>query len=230
MILDGPSSPAVIIMLTQTVEANREKCIQYFPLDLTVPTMTITDPDDPSFALSVTLQSLREDAPSKSIVRELLIRTLDGTRSKTVYHLLFAAWPDFLVPEGDDRAALLQLLKLSRKLAAPAEGNNSATGKLEEPERVVHCSAGVGRSGTFIALDWLVDELVAGALDAPQEVNNDEKSEVDGDPVAEVVNQLRKQRMMMVQGEMQFAFIYEVLKELWLERWKARNGVGGEIT
>ena len=38
---------------------------------------------------------------------------------------------------------------------------------------------------------------------------------VDDDPIADTVDLLRQQRMMMVQGEAQFFFLYEVLRELW---------------
>ncbi|KAH9826910.1 Y phosphatase-domain-containing protein [Teratosphaeria destructans] len=73
--------------------------------------------------------------------------------------------------------------------------------------RIIHCSAGVGRSGTFIALDYLLSLLHAGDLD---------HIPADRDPVAETVDRLRQQRMMMVQGEGQFYFVYEVLREQFL--------------
>lgn len=75
--------------------------------------------------------------------------------------------------------------------------------------RVIHCSAGVGRSGTFIALDYLLFLLHTGQLD---DITHDQ------DPVAETVDMLRQQRMMMVQGEAQFGCLYDVLKEEWERR------------
>jgi protein-tyrosine phosphatase len=245
MVLDSPASPVVIIMLTQTVEANREKCFQYYPLDMTSPTLPVTDPEDESFAVTVTLQSIHVDTTTQSTIRELLVQSADGTRKKKVWHLLYASWPDFLVPEGEDRLALLRLIKLSRKLAASElGGSGSGKGKtgtaatatttvaaptVKLPERLVHCSAGVGRTGTFIALDWLIDELNAGALDesALGAAGVDEGGEADKpgeDPIVDLVDRLRQQRMMMVQGEMQFGFLYEVLADLWLEIWKAKHG------
>ncbi|KAK3074764.1 hypothetical protein LTS18_014161, partial [Coniosporium uncinatum] len=57
------------------------------------------------------------------------------------------------------------------------------------------------------------------------------------DPIAETVDRLRMQRMMMVQGESQFMFLYEVLREKWVERWKRKANSaetpmtdGGEVT
>jgi protein-tyrosine phosphatase len=227
MIFDSSTSPAVIIMLTQPVEANREKCFQYYPLDMTSPVLDITDPEDPSFGITITMQSIHEDDSTQTTIRELLLRSADGTREKKVWHLLYASWPDFLVPEGEDRDALLRLVKFSQKLAASEQQSSS---NQEQPERIVHCSAGVGRTGTFIALDWLIDELDAGALDRPAPVEKggaDESGEVDestDDLVVDLVDRLRQQRMMMIQGEMQFGFLYEVLGDLWLQRWKVNHG------
>lgn len=199
MIWHETADPAVIVMLTQTHESGREKCFQYFPTDMNDPVQLINEEDEFSdgFTATLTLKSISEDASTRSTVRELELKTADGA-TKTVWHLLFGGWPDFLIPEDEDRAALLRLIELSATRNAHSES-----------PRIVHCSAGVGRSGTFIALDWLITELIHGNLDnVPDGV----------DPIADVVDKLRQQRMMMVQGEQQFWFLYDVLKQLWLER------------
>jgi len=43
------------------------------------------------------------------------------------------------------------------------------------------------------------------------------------DPIVDVVDMLRQQRMLMVQGEQQFWFLYDILRELWLQRYRARQ-------
>ncbi|EON65136.1 hypothetical protein W97_04373 [Coniosporium apollinis CBS 100218] len=203
MLWHETSSPAVIVMLTQTHEAGKEKCFQYFPHSLDAPTLNINENDEfeDGFICTVTLVNITEDAATRSTIRELEVKLTTG-ETKTIWHLLFAGWPDFLVPEGEERTALLHLIDLS-----------SAKNALGSP-RVVHCSAGVGRSGTFIALDWLLAELSEGSLD---EVPDED------DPIADVVDKLRMQRMMMVQGEAQFWFLYDVVKDLWVERWRQKN-------
>lgn len=74
----------------------------------------------------------------------------------------------------------------------------------------MHCSAGVGRSGTYITLDYLLTEIQNGSI-APDEVE---------DPVYETVNTLREQRMYMVQSEPQLHFIYDVLKGQFVKQGK----------
>lgn len=130
--------------------------------------------------------------------------TDDESESKKVWHLLFAGWPDFSVPEGDDRSAMLKLVEISR-----LKNSDNATNP-----RIVHCSAGIGRSGTFIALDWLTQELQEGSLDDVPETE---------DPVVKIVEMLRDQRAGMVQSKVQFQFIYDVLREQWRERWITQN-------
>jgi protein-tyrosine phosphatase len=228
----GPvEDPAVIIMLTKTHESGREKCFQYFPHSEKSPIhLSPTDAFGDNLSGSINLVSSHYDDNARTTVRELQIDVkADGKKvQKKVWHLLFTGWPDFGVPSGEDRVALLSLVKLSDALN---------TGGTENP-RVVHCSAGVGRSGTFIALDYLLGELNEGAMDDGQGVmgKNGHQAESPGkrrktsshgdgfedDPIALTVDRLRQQRMMMVQGESQFHFLYELVREQWLER-QGRN-------
>lgn len=213
---------AVIVMLTQTHESGKEKCFQYFPHDLSSPTVQINEDDEfgDGFIGSITLLEATEDPRTRSTIRKMRLEI--GEESKTVWHLLFSGWPDFLVPEGEDRAALLELIKVSAELNdGEFDGADIASlahlDSTSDPyPRIVHCSAGVGRSGTFIALDHLTNELSLGALDG---IPDDE------DAISETVDELRKQRMMMVQGEAQFHFLYEVLRGQWAERHGASTAV-----
>jgi protein-tyrosine phosphatase len=204
-----PDSPAVVVMLTQTHESGKEKCFQYYPHSMEAPTMTLNEQDEfqDGFLATLTLVKLTMDERTKSEIRELELKVKDDPSPRKVWHFLFAGWPDFLVPEDEDRAALIELVRLT------AEKNEN-----NEVPRIVHCSAGVGRSGTFIALDWLLGELDEGTFDQGDVVVNEER-----DPIAEVVDELRQQRMMMVQGEPQFQFLYDVIKELWTQRLKAKQ-------
>ncbi|KAJ5104121.1 hypothetical protein N7532_004650 [Penicillium argentinense] len=203
MVFHESKEVGVIVMLTQTFEAGREKCAQYFPLNREQPSMTLTrdepdpfvnddsDQDDTGVIGTVTLLESTFDAKSRSEIRKLELTI--GSKTKIVWHFLFAGWADYSKPEGHDREALLQLIKLS---ASKCSSDNP---------RVVHCSAGVGRTGTFIALDHLLGELESGQLL--------QVTDAETDPVFETVNQMREQRMMMVYNEMQMQFIYEVLRE-----------------
>lgn len=230
------SERCVVIMLTQTHESGREKCFQYYPLSEEESPLVIPEDgeSEDGFHGQVELVSVEDDVSARSQVRRLRLKTESAqgeAEEMEIVHLLFSGWPDFLVPEGEDRTALTKLLQLSARLNAPpststSNGTNGAAAdhdfasSEQDNPRIVHCSAGVGRSGTFIALDYLLSTLYSGQLDHLQPP--------DRDPIAETVDNLRQQRMMMVQGEGQFMFIYEVLREAWLGRVQG-TGVGDAV-
>lgn len=199
MIWHETASPAVIVMLTPLREANWNKCFQYYPEDFDSSPIIINDEDEfgDGFNATVTLIENNYHAESHSHIRKLSLKV--GEEEKVVWHLLFSRWPDFSIPEGEDRDALLELIKLS---------NVKSTG---DGPRIIHCSAGVGRSGTFITLDHLLCELEDDAL---------KESPDDTDVVFNTVNALREQRMTMVQSESQLHFIYQVLRQKWDERYR----------
>lgn len=220
MVWHETTTPAVVVMLTQTYESSREKCFPYYPESLDAPSMRLNAQNEyeDDFIHHLNLASLENHEEVRAEVRELDMTTEDGSESRKIWHLLFAGWPDFLVPQGADREALLRLIAMSREKNADNATN----------PRIVHCSAGVGRSGTFIALDWLLQELDDGSLD---EVEDNE------DPIFGVVSHMRDQRMMMVQSEPQLVFIYDLLREKWRERWITQHpedaenlGVGRKLS
>jgi len=193
-------------MLTQTFEMGREKCYPYYPHAPTNPQLRTNEHDEFGDGLIHTLHlaSLTQHEEARTQVREIDMTADDDDddESKKIWHLLFAAWPDFSVPEGADRAAMLKLIEISRQKNSDNTDN----------PRIVHCSAGIGRSGTFIALDCLLQELEEGSLDSPPDHH---------DPIMTVVESLRDQRAGMVQSKSQFLFLYDVLRERWRQRWVA---------
>ncbi|XP_067653253.1 receptor-type tyrosine-protein phosphatase T-like [Haliotis asinina] len=165
-----------IIMLTRVMEMNRKKCEQYWP-DGT------KDMKCGNIVIKTLLSTVRADFTT----RKFLVRHSNTPSDKrTVTQLHFTSWPDHDVPSAP---ALVGFWKQYRSLKSSEEG---ITGPV-----VVHCSAGVGRTGTFIALDNLFDE--AEALD---KVN-----------VLACVSKLREARMNMVQTVDQYRFVHESVLE-----------------
>ncbi|KAI6825336.1 receptor/non-receptor type protein-tyrosine phosphatase [Hortaea werneckii] len=247
MLQEQTGEKAVVVMLTQTHEAGREKCFQYYPLVAEESPMMLqsdtaevegAEGDKQAPLGEVVLLDVQQDQKTRSEIRRLRLRMNDGdgggrSSEKEIHHLLFSGWPDFLIPEGDDREAMIELIRLSARLNSPnsasqqqQQGNGASSSASHDlavldqsNPRIIHCSAGVGRSGTFIALDYLLSLLHSGFLD--------NLPAVDSDPVVETVDLMRQQRMMMVQGEPQFNFIYDVLREQFLARL-AGGGGGAE--
>ena len=190
-------------MLTTLIEGIREKCFQYYPEDIESDTMD--------------LQFLREEEQSPEAQAKLIEKTWDDevkatirhielthdSKTKTIWHFSFLDWPDQAIPEADTRTALLKLVALSRKKNPDVSNPN-----------IVHCSAGCGRTGTFIALEHLLAELHNGALSEIQDRR---------DPIFEAVNRLREQRMVMVQTADQLGFLYSVLKNEYIKKEQERQ-------
>jgi protein-tyrosine phosphatase len=205
MIWDELTSPAVIVMLTETHEAGMEKCFPYFPKDPEADPLAINENDEFGDGFKATVKCVEVDAQLQAPSTEVrkLVMTVDGKeQEKIIWHLQYTKWPDFGVLADEDLEDFFKLMDLSNQ-------KNSGP----ENPRVIHCSAGVGRSGTFIALEYLMAELEAGALE-PEPGEDD----TEYDPIFDTVNRLREQRRTMVQADSQYSFIYSVLRQRWEQK------------
>ncbi|KAE9368052.1 phosphatases II [Stipitochalara longipes BDJ] len=211
------SSPAVIIMLTPTHAAAPddpskffEKCYPYYPLGENSDPIIIDNDlelgDD--FTAAIKFVSREPGIEGTSIEVRKFLMTVRGKDEeedvgKPIWHYLYPTWPDFGALNEENVRSILALMEFTRK----------QNGSGENP-RVVHCSAGVGRTGTFVALGFLIRELQSGAWEGWDDSNH-----AISDPVYETVNQLRMQRKTMVQAYEQYAFLYEVLGKIWEEKY-----------
>lgn len=203
MIAEQMSSPAVIVQLTTMAEGGVVKCHQYFPDDQENSTWTLNEHDawNDGWQAQLTYESYEEMAEGAIEKRKLLMQVDGEDEPRVVWHLLYRRWPDFGVPELEDLDGFFDLMQLSRELSAPSN------------PRIIHCSAGVGRTGTFITLEHLIRELELGTFE-----NYDDPSE-GPDLIYHTVDLLREQRVGMVQGRPQFLFIYQVMRKLWQDKY-----------
>ncbi|CAL9727791.1 tyrosine-protein phosphatase 1 [Monosporozyma unispora] len=209
-----PWDDIVIVMVTPLVEHGREKCFPYWPLGLNNNDMTRIIPseqypsgneDDLSaFGQSLEVKyetSERFDDQYTLTTLKLIPRGEDKiSPTKTVHHFYFDQWRDMSKPQ--EVIPIMELCQHSHRLNS--NGNPI----------VVHCSAGVGRSGTFIALDHLIHDTVdfhkkEGSLGL------EPKIEYKKDLIEQIVLQLRSQRMKMVQMSDQFKFVYHAARYLY---------------
>jgi protein-tyrosine phosphatase len=150
----------VVVMLTQAWEDGREKCGAYYP-------ETVGEVKQLEGWGSVQCVGLTEELRTE--VRELKVLKDGGEEGegageeRVVWHFLFLGWPDHDIPiTPEDQKALLELIRVSR---FHIQERSDEEGEKVTPPRLVHCSAGVGRTGTFIALDHLLHELEDGRFD-----------------------------------------------------------------
>lgn len=161
----------IIIMLTQFVEGNKKKCEKYWP------------DDNKEHAYGCV--QVRKDTTAERedfVLTEFRIKSDDSSKWRTLRHVFFTAWKDHGTPEKPE--TLIQFVRTCQGMFGPRGGS--------QPPILVHCSAGVGRTGTFIALDMCLQKL---------EVDD----EVD---IFHLVLDLRECRRCMVQNEKQYTYLY----------------------
>uniref|UniRef100_A0AC34GK64 Uncharacterized protein n=1 Tax=Panagrolaimus sp. ES5 TaxID=591445 RepID=A0AC34GK64_9BILA len=115
-------------------------------------------------------------------IRTFKVENIAEKQSREVKHLQYTAWPDHGVP--DHPTPFLMFLKRVKALATPNFG-----------PIISHCSAGIGRTGAFIAIDCMLERLR-------------HENTVD---IYECVTQLRAQRAYMVQTDDQYIFIHDAV-------------------
>jgi protein-tyrosine phosphatase len=128
------------------------------------------------------------------------IRVLELTfqnETREVVHLHYTEWPDFGVPQTTHK--IRELICLMNMYKERAEGNG-----LKGPV-VTHCSAGIGRCGTFLAILIGMEKMMEG-------VQSDDLD------VVEIVAQMRGDRCGMVQTDSQYIFIHRVLDDFAKEK------------
>jgi protein-tyrosine phosphatase len=115
MVWQETADVAVIVMLTKTFEMDKEKCFQYFPEKLSDEPWVINGDDEfgDGFKATIKLLEKTKDKRSSCTVRKISLKV--GDKEKIVWHLLFTGWPDFHVPEGENRNALLETIKLANE-------------------------------------------------------------------------------------------------------------------
>ncbi|AMD22829.1 HHR060Cp [Eremothecium sinecaudum] len=205
-----PEEHIVIISVTPLVENGREKCFLYWPTkDAGMSTIHVPKrqaasnlPKDVSvFETDLDVEYISESIGNGYVKTNLAIIPSDGTfPMKIVHHFYFDKWKDMSKP--DEIEPILELSRHSHRVSSP--GNPI----------IVHCSAGVGRSGTFITLDHLIHDTLDFTRDEP----------VQGYPndlIEEIVRQLRRQRQKMVQLVDQFTFIYQFANAVYDQKQRA---------
>ncbi|XP_062272606.1 receptor-type tyrosine-protein phosphatase alpha [Scomber scombrus] len=170
---------ATIVMVTNLKERKECKCAQYWP-------------DQGCWTYGNIRVSVEDTMVLVDYtIRKFCIQQVGDVSGKKPQRLVtqfhFTSWPDFGVPFTP-----IGMLKFLKKVK---NCNPQYAGPI-----VVHCSAGVGRTGTFIVIDAMLDMM-----------NSERKVDVFG-----FVTRIRAQRCQMVQTDMQYVFIFQALLEHYL--------------
>jgi len=163
----------IVVMLTGLIENGTNKCARYWP-------------SQPGKAEEVsygefTVAATCTDNLGAYVRTKLALGR--GAETREVYHFWYNTWPDHGAPR--EVAGVLDLIRDIRETAA-----RGALGPW-----VVHCSAGIGRTGTFIAIDWGSRQLARGRRT----------------DVLTLTRAMRESRGSMIQAPPQAEFAYRAL-------------------
>lgn len=164
----------VVVMVTNEVEGGKLKCHRYWP-------------DQNTRAITyglIDVVLVKEETNNLYVFREFQIRKNNSQEPpRTVGHFHYTGWPDHGCPETT--ADLLMFRTAIRNyLFLPAC-------------TLVHCSAGVGRTGTYMGLDIFMDHVLSNQIP----------------PILDVVRKMRQDRNFMVQSQPQYVYLYEACRD-----------------
>ncbi|XP_043083383.1 receptor-type tyrosine-protein phosphatase eta-like isoform X37 [Puntigrus tetrazona] len=158
-----------IVMLTRCNEMGRVKCEKYWPSGTN---------HYENFSVTTTSEIELESWT----IRDFTIKNVKTAETRYIRQFHFTAWPDHGVPQTTE--VLIDFRHLVREHMDQYSRHSPA---------VVHCSAGVGRTGTFIAIDHLIFQI-----------ERDSMVDIYG-----IVNDMRMHRPLMVQTEEQYVYLHQ---------------------
>ncbi|KAJ8370900.1 hypothetical protein SKAU_G00109280 [Synaphobranchus kaupii] len=167
----------VVIMVTACTENHKVLCEPYWPQERV----------SVSYG-GVQVTTLFQQRGPDSFITTLHLRQMGSPAERRITHYQYPGWPDRGVPRNP--ASVCAFAELVRKHLNTIQHIGPT---------IVHCSAGVGRSGAFIALLWLMQLCMRGV---PPDVRA-------------VVHDLRRHRVMMVQNLEQYVLVHTCLMH-WL--------------
>ncbi|XP_048879330.1 receptor-type tyrosine-protein phosphatase T isoform X6 [Brienomyrus brachyistius] len=160
-----------IVMVTNLVEVGRVKCVRYWP-----------DETEVYGDIKVTL--IETEPLAEYVIRTFTVQKKGHHEIREIRQFHFTSWPDHGVPCY--ATGLLGFVRQVKFLNPPDAG-----------PIVVHCSAGAGRTGCFIAVDIMLDMAEnEGVVD-----------------IFNCIRELRSQRVNMVQTEEQYVFVHDAILE-----------------
>lgn len=166
----------VIVMLTNLFEAGVVKAQCYWP----------TVGNSVTFG-EITIKTESEETNNLITIRK--IKLTKGNKTRTLSHIQYLEWPDHGAPKSS------LIIRNLIKVMETERIENSLS--LKNDHIIVHCSAGVGRTGTFIAIYTALKYI-------------DENKPYN---IKKIVENLREQRMYMVQSPVQYQFIFQAVEE-----------------
>jgi protein tyrosine phosphatase len=203
----------VIVMLTQWIENGIVKADPYFNTSvgelfvvsnkfLVKTVKDITPEYNELLDLKKTYNTCLEDAGI--VVRRLKLIDLTGIyRPKYLRHIHYTKWIDRDVPDPYDMFLLLLLYSKIMGFSKPIKKKKKKRRKRNN-KSLIHCSAGIGRTGTFIG--------TCIALTKINIIKNDIEENILEINIPKIITNMRMKRMRMIDTQKQLTFLYDFVR------------------
>ena len=147
---------------------------------------------------------------SFNVFRKLSIKDSKEGKVKELKHYNIRVWDDMEVLSEDHYKNLLDFIKLISAIAGGSDQNE----KQARQPIFIHCKAGIGRSGVFMAIIAIYDYLLTLYLKYGDFFNNPntEDTEAFGISIFAIVRRMREDRWGLIQKPKQYYFVYEFTK------------------
>ena len=176
----------VIVMLCNLIEAGKEKCSAYWeiinPKNFRIMNINILEEND------------------FYVKKEIIVEKINENNIRTFSHIHYKQWPDKETPNIENVVHAFEIIF------------NFMKQRKEKEPAVLHCSAGIGRTGVFLSLFILYEEIM-------QNINND-SSEYITFNIFNLVRKLKELRLYSVENLELYKFIYYFIDELLKEKNK----------
>lgn len=197
----------VVVMLTDYIESGRTKANKYLPNDINV----FTRYDDYEVKGEIIDQDTINDITiTKLTIRKYGITDLD----RTIYHIHYRRWTDHHIPNHKEFQLLIILYKKYTQMQTESFIQTKSSIQTESYialkfKTLVHCSAGVGRSGTFLTIQNLLQDI-------QNELIRSDSNTIFTFDIVDKIRQLRQYRFGMVQNSIQLEFIYNYIRDAFI--------------
>lgn len=210
----------VIVMLTQTEESTRVKSHKYWPDNVGDTKRYHKSVGNNSVCFQVFYADELQMMNGTTVIRELVVKRemlLKGVDDDVVEIRLiriihYLAWSDY---DSCDARSLLSLIdvvnEVNRQAAHDIVVKRDSSDPYEIGPKIINCSAGVGRTGTFCTADSVL-AMLTNPLPILSEVDQRDWDELPPDDIiARTVNHFRTQRCGFVQTSAQFELLYDAV-------------------
>ena len=182
-------------MLCKLKENGKEKCVEYWEPEKKDIYESANDTQVFNFKITYTTEEINEDITIRKC--HVLNKTTNEERDISQIH--YGGWPDHETPK-DMQTVYGNILFMF----------NIVDNEIGKHPIVVHCSAGVGRTGTFIALYNLYKDILFQI--------NDKNVKKISFSLMNLVRKLKEMRLYLVENDMQYKMIYQFISKFLKDR------------